>query len=107
MRPIATMLVCQVQAAEDIVVGACWDGGPSIGVHIHTGGRATRAASWPVWNDDWDSPLISVTRESFERFVVGRLQEPGVLDELVGLAAACTVNSVVSEVSAQSQLRPN
>lgn len=88
MRPIATLLVCQVQASETVVVGACWDGGPSIGVHVHTGGRAARAESWPIWNDDWDSPLISVTRESFERFIVGRLQEPGVLEGLLDLAAA-------------------
>jgi len=50
--------------------------------------RTSRATSWPIWNEAWDTPLISVSRESFERFVVGRLEEPGVVDELVGLAAA-------------------
>ena len=88
MRPIATLLVCSVQASETLVVGACWDGGPTIGIHIEHGGRTMRATSWPIWNPDWNSPLISVSRESFERFVVGRLEEPGVVDELVGLAAA-------------------
>jgi hypothetical protein len=29
-----------------------------------------------------------ISRESFQRFVVGRLEEPGVVDELLGLAAA-------------------
>jgi hypothetical protein len=33
-------------------------------------------------------PLIDATRESFERFVVGRLSEPGTVDELVALATA-------------------
>lgn len=47
-----------------------------------------RATSWPIWNEAWDTPLIAVSRESFERFVVGRLEEPGVLVELAGLAAA-------------------
>jgi hypothetical protein len=88
VRPIATLLVCQVQASETVIVGACWDGGPTIGVHIEAGCRTVRATSWPIWNDAWDTPLISVSRESFERFVVGRLEEPGVVDELVGLAAA-------------------
>ena len=46
------------------------------------------ATAWPTWNKAWDTPLISVTRESFERFVVGRLSEPGIVDGLVGLAAA-------------------
>jgi len=88
MRPIATLLVCQVQASETVVVGACWDGGPTIGIHIKVDGRTSRATSWPIWNDAWDTPLISVSRESFERFVVGRLNEPGIVDELVGLTAA-------------------
>lgn len=88
MRPISTLLVCQVQVSDTIVVGACWAGGPSIGVHVHAGGRAARAESWPIWNPVWDTPLIETTRESFERFIVGRLQEPGVVEELVGLAAA-------------------
>ena len=88
MRPIATLLVSQVQVSEALVVGACWDGGPTIGIHVEHAGRTVRAASWPIWNEAWDTPLISVSRESFERFVVGRLNEPGVVDELVGLAAA-------------------
>ena len=88
MRTLATLLVCQVQASETVVVGACWDGGPTIGIHIEVDGRTSRATSWPIWNEAWDTPLISVSRESFERFVVGRLEEPGVVDELVGLATA-------------------
>lgn len=88
MRPIATLLVCSVRASEAVVVGACWDGGPTIGIHIEHGGRTVRATSWPIWNDAWDTPLIAATRESFERFVVGRLEEPGVVEELMGLAAA-------------------
>ena len=63
------------------------DGGPSIGIHITAAGRTARATSWSIWNDAWDTPLIETTRESFERFVVGRLEESGVVDELVGMAA--------------------
>ena len=88
MRPIATLLVCQVQVSEAVVVGACWDGGATIGIHIEQAGRTVRATSWPIWNEAWDTPLIDASRQSFERFVVGRLEEPGVVDELVGLAAA-------------------
>lgn len=88
MRTLATMLVCSVEVSNAVTVGACWDGGPAIGVHIEVGGRIVRATSWPIWNDAWDCPLISITRESFERFVVGRLKEPGVVKQLVGMAAA-------------------
>lgn len=88
MRALATMLVCSVRLTDAVVVGACWDGGQTIGIHVENGGRAVRAASWPIWNPVWDTPLIETTRESFERFVVGRLGEPGVVEELVGLAAA-------------------
>jgi len=87
MQP-STLLVCTVRVADTLVVGACWDGGPSIGVHVQGEGRAARVSSWPIWNPVWDAPLIEPTRESFERFVVGRLTEPGVVEELVGLAAA-------------------
>ena len=88
MRTLATLLVCSVEVSDAVTVGACWDGGPTIGIHIEAGCRTVRATSWPIWNDAWDTPLISVSRESFERFVVGRLEEPGIVDELVGLAAA-------------------
>ena len=80
------LLVCTVTVSDALAVGACWIGGPTIGVHIEHGGTILRATSWPIWNEAWDTPLISVSRESFERFVVGRLNEPGVVDELVGLA---------------------
>jgi hypothetical protein len=43
MRPIATLLVCSVQASDALVVGACWDGGPTIGIHIEQAGRTVRA----------------------------------------------------------------
>lgn len=88
MHTLATLLVCTVKASDTVTVGACWDGGSSIAIHITVAGRTVRATSWPIWNDAWDSPLIETTRESFERFVVGRLEEPGVVDELVGMAAA-------------------
>jgi hypothetical protein len=58
-------------------------------IKIYGGVAGTAVATaWPTWNKAWDTPLISVTRESFERFVVGRLNEPGVVGELMGLAAA-------------------
>ena len=88
MRTLATLLVCSVEVNDGLTVGACWNGGPTIGIHIEVDGRTVRATSWPIWNPDWNSPLISVSRESFERFVVGRLEEPGVVDGLAGLAAA-------------------
>jgi arginase family enzyme len=61
MHAPATMPVCSVRVSDAVVVGACWDGGQSIGIHVDDGGRAVRAASRPIWNDDWDSTLISVT----------------------------------------------
>ena len=88
MRTLATLLVCSIEVNDALTVGACWDGGPTIGIHIEHAGRTVHATSWPIWNEAWDTPLISVSRESFERFVVGRLNDPGVVDELVGLAAA-------------------
>lgn len=88
MRAIGTLLVCTVEVSQSVRVGAAWDGGPMIGIHVGIDGRTTRATSWPIWNPIWGSPLIEPTRESFERFVVGRLAEPGTVDELVALAAA-------------------
>ena len=41
------------------------------------------ARSGPVENEEWDCPLIEATRDSFERFLRGRLAEPGMLAELV------------------------
>ena len=88
MRTLATLLVCSIEVAEGVTIGACWDGGQTIGIHVEVDGRTSTATSWPIWNEAWDTPLISVSRESFERFVVSRLDEPGVVDELVGLAGA-------------------
>lgn len=82
-----TLLVCSVEV-EDSRIGCTWDGGPRVAVHVEHAGNLRRVGSWPVWNDAWDTPLIEVTRESFERFVRMRLAEPGLLDELVEFAAA-------------------
>lgn len=89
MRAIGTLLICTVEVRQSVKVGAAWDGGPTIGIHVEVDGATTRATSWGVWNPIWGSPLIEPTRESFERFVVGRLEEPGAVDELVAMATAC------------------
>jgi hypothetical protein len=88
MRAIGTLLVCTVEVSDSVRVGAAWNGGPTIGIHVEIDGRTTRATSWAIWNPIWGVPLIDATRESFERFVVGRLSEPGTVDELVALATA-------------------
>lgn len=89
MRTLGTTMVCTVEAATDVHVGACWDGGASIAVFVHINGLPRRAVAWPIWNPIWDSPLIEPTRESFERFVLARLDEPGVVEELIDAARAC------------------
>lgn len=88
MRTPGTLMVCTVAASDTVHVAACWDGGPTISLMIEADGRTSRVGEWPIWNPIWDSPLIEPTRESFERFVVGRLSQPGVLAELVGAATA-------------------
>lgn len=87
MHVVGTILVCTVEVMPGVHVGATWDGGPSIGIHITRPGGPARIASWPIWNEAWDSPLIEPTRESFERFVSARLAEVGVVDGLVELAS--------------------
>lgn len=88
MRTLGTQMVCTVEVATGTHLAAVWDGGPSIAVFVHVRGHPHRAAEWPIWNDAWDAPLIEPTRDSFERFVVGRLSEPGIVQDLIGLAAA-------------------
>jgi len=80
-------MVCTVEV-EATHVAACWDGGPTIAVFVHVDGLPRRAAEWSIWIEEWDSPLIEPTRESFERFVVARLSEPGAVEELLAAAAA-------------------
>lgn len=82
-----TSMVCTVEV-EAAHVAACWDGGPTIAVFVHVDGLPRRAAEWAIWNPVWDSPLIEPTRESFQRFVVARLSEPGAVEELLAAAAA-------------------
>lgn len=82
-----TLLVCSVEL-EEVRIGCTWDGGPRVAVHVEQAGSLRRVGSWDVWNDAWGSPLIEATRESFERFVRMRLAEPGLVDQLVGIAAA-------------------
>ena len=77
-----------VNVADGDTITCLDDGNKQHRIYIEADGRTSRATSWPIWNEAWDAPLISVSRESFERFVVGRLNEPGVVDELAGLAAA-------------------
>jgi len=88
MRSQGCRLVCTFEVAEGLAVGAVWDGGPTIGLHVDRDGQTVRVAGWSIWNHAWDCPLILPTPESFERFIAGRLAEPGVLDELLDLAAA-------------------
>ena len=87
MRLLGTSMVCTVEV-EGTHVAACWDGGPAIAVFVEGSGQPRRAAEWPIWNPAWGSPLIQPTRESFERFVVGRLSEPGAVEGLIEAAAA-------------------
>jgi hypothetical protein len=88
MKTIGCHLVVTIDLGDGLTLAAAWDGGPQIGLHLDRDGVTAPAGSWPIWNPAWDSPLIQPTRESFERFVAGRLAEPGVADELVALAAA-------------------
>jgi hypothetical protein len=88
MRTLGTLMVCTVEASDAVHVAACWDGGPTISLMIEVDGRTRRVGEWAIWNEEWDAPLIQPTRESFERFVVGRLSQTGVLVELVETAAA-------------------
>ena len=78
-----TVLVATVRLEDGRTLAAWWDGGREIRVHIDAGGGAAAVQTWPIWNEAWDCPLIEPTREVFERFVQGRLEEPGLLDELV------------------------
>jgi len=84
--PMQTVLVTTVPVADDVTLAAWWDGGREIRVHRDAGGAVTVVGRWAIWNPEWDCPLIEPTRESFERFVRGRLQEPGILDELLAAA---------------------
>ena len=54
-----------------------------LGIHIDTGNGPEQIDRWNVWNEEWDCPLIEPTRDSFERFLRGRLAEPGMLADLV------------------------
>lgn len=88
MELLATVLVCTVEIDCDLHIGAVWNGGPTISVHVDRCGQTSRVAKWPIWNPEWDCPLIQATPDSLGRFVTGRLQEPGVLDALIGVEAA-------------------
>lgn len=87
MRSLGTLLVCTIEVSEAVRIAACWDGGPDISVFVDVGGEPRRTVVWPIWNPIWETPLIEPTRASFERFVVGRLSQPGAVDEVVELAA--------------------
>lgn len=88
MRTLGTQMVCTVEVAPAVHVGACWDGGESIAVFVHVNGQPRRTVALPIWNPIWDSPLIEPTRESFERFVLAWLNERGVVEELIEAARA-------------------
>ena len=81
--PITTSMVATVRLGDGATLTAWWDGGREIGIHMDTGHGPERIDRWNVWNEEWDCPLIEPTRDYFERFVRGRLAEPGLLDELV------------------------
>jgi hypothetical protein len=82
--PITTSMVATVRLGDGVTLAACWDGGREIGIHIDTGHSPEQIDRCSVWNEEGNCPLIEPTRESFERFVRGRLGEPGVLIELIG-----------------------
>jgi hypothetical protein len=86
---IVTLLVCTVEVAPGLHIGAVWDGGKTIALHIDRDGQTTRLSRWPIWNEAWGCPLIETTRESFTRFVAGRLGEPGAVDELLAATPKC------------------
>lgn len=88
MRAIGTLLVATFELDRNIHIGATWDGGPDIVLHVELEATLSRATTWSIWNPAWGSPLIEFTRESFERYVANRLSEPGAADELIAAAAA-------------------
>jgi hypothetical protein len=83
-----TMLVTTVEVEPGLTIAATWNGGPAIHLHVVRNGATIRVAFWSIWNPVWDAPLIEPTIDSFETLIAGRLDEPGVVDELVGMAAA-------------------
>lgn len=89
MRALGTLLVCTVAVSEASHVAACWDGGPTISVFVEVDGQPRRTVAWPIWNPIWEAPLIEPTRDSFQRFVLARLDEAGVVEELIDAARAC------------------
>ena len=76
-------MVATVRLRDGATLAAWWDGGRNIGIHIDAGHGLEQVDRWDVWNTEWDCPLIEPTRQSFERFVAARLEEPGLLQELV------------------------
>ncbi len=86
--PITTSMMATLRLADEVTLAAWWDGGREIGIHIDAGNGAACVHRWNVWNDVWDCPLIEPTLESFERFMRGRLAEPGMLAELVAAGGA-------------------
>ena len=81
--PINTSMVATVRLGDGATLAAWWDGGRHIGIHIDAGQGLEPIDRGNVWNDVWDCPLIEPTRDSFERFLRGRLAEPGMLADLV------------------------
>jgi hypothetical protein len=88
MRMIATHLVVVVEIEPGLHLAAIWNGGRSVALHVDRDGLTVPAGRWDIWNPIWDAPLIRTDREAFERFVAGRLAEPGVADDLLAQAAA-------------------
>ena len=82
--PITTAMVATVRTSG-ATLAAWWDGGREVRVHVAGAGGAAHVETWRVWNEEWDCPLIEPTRESFERFVRLRLDEPGILDGLLAV----------------------
>jgi len=80
--PMTTVLVTTVRMSNGTTLAAWWDGGREIRLHVDGGGGPAPVQTWPIWNEAWDCPLIEPTRDSFERFLRGRLAEPGMLAEL-------------------------
>lgn len=86
----------QVVSASMVVVfdtfsghrfAASWGGGPYVQIHaVNASGPGLPVEAWSVWDDVLDLPTIPRTLEALEDFVRSRLDDPGAVRTLVGLA---------------------
>ena len=91
MPQVYSLLVCTSPIKPGVVLAASWDGGRNIHVEIDVGGQSTAVTNWPIWNEEWDTPLIEASREAFARYVSLRLREPGLIDSLYNQVSKSTL----------------